>query len=90
MPWLGYTSVGDEEDKCYSRKKPVVIEAHQWHQNGDHPGDFSDRDNGDGLDLREGMVVRRFRSPDPGVARPQGLRALRKIIMHRTRLDRHA
>lgn len=24
------------------RKKPVVIEAHQWHQNGDHPDDYRD------------------------------------------------
>lgn len=45
------------------RKKPVVVEAHQWFRNGDHPDDFSDRDNGDGRMTREGMVVRRFRRP---------------------------
>lgn len=38
------------------RKKPVVIEAHQWHKNGDHP------DDGD-LDI-EGKVVRYFRHPE--------------------------
>ena len=45
------------------RKKPVVIDAHEWLRNGDHPDDFSDRDNADGKPQREGMVVRRFRSP---------------------------
>lgn len=41
------------------RKKPVVIEATQWHSNGDHPGD--------GPPDREGQVVRYFRSPEvPG------------------------
>jgi len=41
------------------RKKPVVIEAHQWYVNGDHPED------GD-IDT-EGNVVRYFRRPDiPG------------------------
>jgi hypothetical protein len=49
------------------RKKPVVIEAHRWFKNGDHPHDFSDRDNADGAMRREGLVVRRFRRPDvPG------------------------
>jgi hypothetical protein len=49
------------------RKKPVVIEASQWFMNGDHPDDFSDRDNGDGRPQREGMVVRYYRHPDvPG------------------------
>ena len=49
------------------RKKPVVIEAARWFRNGDHPDDFSDRDNGDGVMHLEGMVVRRFRRPDvPG------------------------
>ena len=38
------------------RKKPVVIEAAQWWQNGDHPDD-GPRDN-------EGRVVRRYRRPD--------------------------
>lgn len=49
------------------RKKPVVIQADQWFRNGDHPDDFSDRDNGNGLMAREGMVVRYFRHPEvPG------------------------
>ena len=43
------------------RKKPVVIVAHQWNRNGEHPDDFSDRDNGEGVHRREGMVVRYFR-----------------------------
>ena len=46
------------------RKKPVVIEAHQWIRNGDHPDDFSDRDNANGTPSREGMVVRYFRLPN--------------------------
>jgi len=25
------------------RKKPVIIEAHQWFQNGDHPEDGTER-----------------------------------------------
>ena len=49
------------------RKKPIVIEAHQWFRNGDHPEDCYDRDNAEGRPQREGMVVRRYRSPDkPG------------------------
>lgn len=43
------------------RKKPVVIEAHQWFKNGDHPDD--------GPADQEGKVVRYFRHPDiPGDA----------------------
>lgn len=47
----------------FFRKKPVVIEAHQWFRNGDHPDDFSDRGEPDMTDL-EGMVVRYYRHPD--------------------------
>jgi len=39
------------------RKRPVEIDAHQWHQNGDHPQD--------GPANREGQVVRYFRRPEP-------------------------
>ncbi len=52
------------------RKKPVVIEATQWHQNGDHPGDHEPRGDGDPQRYEdyvhdtEGKVVRRFRHPD--------------------------
>jgi hypothetical protein len=46
------------------RKKPVVIRATIWLRNGDHPDDFSDRDNASGAMLREGLVVRYFRRPD--------------------------
>ena len=54
------------------RKKPVVVEAHQWFKNGDHPqdeicttfpvpGDYSSFPSG-------GKVVRYYRHPDvPGV-----------------------
>jgi hypothetical protein len=59
------------------RKKPVVIEAHQWFKNGDHPEDYTGErtifDKGDMLIVPgsyakeqdwEGAVVRRFRRPD--------------------------
>lgn len=39
------------------RKRPVEIDAHQWHQNGDHPDD--------GPADREGKVVGYFRRPEP-------------------------
>jgi hypothetical protein len=42
------------------RKKPVVVTAHQWFQNGDHPED--------GPADREGKVVRYFRRPEPEYA----------------------
>ncbi|HTE56962.1 MAG TPA: hypothetical protein VK698_39185 [Kofleriaceae bacterium] len=43
------------------RKKPIDIDAHQWHQNGDHPED--------GPADREGSVVRYYRHPYvPGTA----------------------
>lgn len=40
------------------RKKPVVIEAHRWYQNGDHPLDNRDRG-----ELKEGDLVRYYRNP---------------------------
>ena len=49
------------------RKKPVVIEAHQWFKNGDHPDDESrlikDMDDGS-IFLSEGKLVRYFRHPN--------------------------
>lgn len=50
------------------RKKPVVIEATQWHKNGDHPQDdvmrpFEDTGKTP-TQPREGAVVRYFRHPD--------------------------
>ena len=48
------------------RKKPVVIEAHQWFKNGDHP---EDRWSPEGVipEGWEGRVVRYFRHPQiPG------------------------
>ena len=44
------------------RKKPIVIDAHQWHTNGDHPGD--DARQLSNYQLREGKIVRYFRRPD--------------------------
>lgn len=49
------------------KAKPVIIEAHQWFKNGDHPQDdchtvSSKSDNGETW-LCEGKVVRYYRSP---------------------------
>lgn len=41
-------------------KKPVIVEAHQWFNNGDHPLDYSERGRGG---LTEGHIVRYYRSP---------------------------
>jgi hypothetical protein len=59
------------------RKKPVVIEAHQWFKNGDHPLDYEgDKPGYENGELRtfsgeyrreqgwEGDVVRYFRHPE--------------------------
>lgn len=56
------------------RKKPVVIEAHQWHKNGDHPQDHDPIGIEDPRPMTlekyseykelEGNVVRRYRQPD--------------------------
>jgi hypothetical protein len=51
------------------RKKPVVIEAHQWFKNGDHPQDGEERfESGEFAGEKyEGKVVRYFRHPSiPG------------------------
>lgn len=56
------------------RKKPVVIEATQWFQNGDHPKDdcrqMGSSETGESFPqvyLSEGKVVRYFRHPEtPG------------------------
>lgn len=45
------------------RKKPVVIEAHQWFKNNDHPEDQFTPEGVNPPDY-EGVVVRRFRRPD--------------------------
>lgn len=62
------------------RKKPVLIEAHQWFKNGDHPEDYKD-DIIDGLisshwtkehqreNNWEGQVVRYYRVPNGGDGR---------------------
>lgn len=59
------------------RKKPVVIEAHQWFKNGDHPQDYSkDHDGFENGVLKvftaeerksndwEGDIVRYYRNPE--------------------------
>lgn len=48
------------------RKKPVVVEATQWHVNGDHPHDESvgiQPSDGSQPFLSEGKIVRRYRHP---------------------------
>lgn len=50
------------------RKRPIVIDAHQWHRNGDHPDDTvgeqrTDALTGETYTAREGAVVRFFRRP---------------------------
>jgi hypothetical protein len=49
------------------RKKPIVIEATQWHKNGDHPMDNIFRTFEDTFEVpsapREGAIVRYFRHP---------------------------
>ena len=49
------------------RKVPVVIEATQWHENGDHPFDFGVLGSVDPM-RSEGKVVRYFRHPNRGGA----------------------
>ena len=47
------------------RKKPVVIDATQWFQNGDHPEDACETfDAGSGPFQGEGHVVRYYRTPE--------------------------
>lgn len=47
------------------RKKPVVIEATQWWQNGDHPlDDAVVYEGGNGRIAKEGKVVRYYRNPE--------------------------
>ena len=49
------------------RKKPIIIEATQWHKNGDHPQDDTMRPFEDTgkipTEPREGAIVRYFRHP---------------------------
>ena len=53
------------------RKKPIVVDAHQWFKNGDHPEDdrymvCPDKDSESKFEpfLSEGKIVRHFRRPD--------------------------
>lgn len=55
------------------RPKAMIVDAHQWHYNGDHPGDRVGEHLTDPLDdnntynRQEGAIVRYFRHPDfPG------------------------
>ena len=47
------------------RKKPIVVEAHRWFKNGDHPIDGEETFiGGNGVPARcEGKVVRYYRYP---------------------------
>ena len=60
------------------RKKPVVVEAEQWFQNGDHPEDYSLRMR-PAVDEAEGLVVRYYRLPNDSGER---LCAHCKLKMH--------
>lgn len=44
------------------QKKPVIVEAHQWFRNGDHPKDNCRHIEDRGLS--EGEVVRYYRTPE--------------------------
>ncbi len=48
------------------RKKPVVVEATQWHRNGDHPDDNCPwvKDNQGREFQGEGQLVRYYRRPE--------------------------
>ena len=47
------------------RKKPVVVEAYVWWENGDHPDDNCGIFNAGNGDFRgEGKVVRYYRTPE--------------------------
>lgn len=46
------------------RKKPVVVDAHQWFKNGDHPEDYKGAPKLAKKENWEGSVVRYFRHPD--------------------------
>jgi hypothetical protein len=55
------------------RKKPVVIEASQWHENGDHPQDECEmlRTTSDDTPfMSEGQIVRYYRNPNDSGIRP--------------------
>lgn len=56
------------------RKKPVVIEAHQWFKNGDHPEDNCRmiQPSGGAMSpfISEGEVVRYYRRPDVDGSKP--------------------
>ena len=70
MRLLGITV--EQNTNMKYRKKPVVIEATQWHKNGDHPQDdvmrpFEDTGKTP-TEPREGAVVRYYRHPGhPGM-----------------------
>ena len=55
------------------KKKPVIVEAHQWFKNGDHPKDdtqmIASSDAPHEVFASEGKIGRYFRRPDvPGVS----------------------
>ena len=67
------------------RKKPVVIEAHQWFKNGDHPQDdvmrpFEDTGKTP-TEPREGAVVRYYRNPNDDGRRACGANAVGEPVL---------
>lgn len=57
----------------FFQKKPVVVQAHRWSANGDHPDDrvgetLLDPMSGELYERLEGAVVRFFRRPEPEYA----------------------
>lgn len=54
------------------KKKPLIIEAEQWHANGDHSEDHCEkfRDSNGELFEGEGHIVRYYRDPDDDGNRP--------------------
>jgi hypothetical protein len=50
----------------YAKKKPIVIQAHQWFKNGDHPKDDCEllKDSDNITYKSEGKLVRYYRNPE--------------------------
>ena len=48
---------------CKFIRVPIVVEAHQWFKNGDIPSDDSTPISQENPELREGNIVRYYRTP---------------------------
>lgn len=65
--WRGVAGLGGRQRTGRGRavkyrKRPIIIEATQWLQNGDHPEDYPQR-MVPAVDWCEGLVVRYYRHP---------------------------